>query len=132
MLRVSGPSTCNTQQTPVQACKAVAQQAHTTQQPLLHVAPPSRCNTQQAALEEVFEERAAILEFDGGLPRAEAELLAWEQVQASMQRLDVLEWLARYSPQRLPYGYRVEDFPVAQLQPGPQFWEERERRGQMA
>ena len=78
---------------------------------------------------EAFEERAAIIEFDGGLPRAEAELLGWEQVQALMQRLSALEWLARYSPERLSQGYHPEDFPVAKLQPGPQFWEERERRG---
>lgn len=75
-----------------------------------------------------FEERAAIMEFDGGLPRAEAELLAWEHIQASMQRLSALEWLARYSPERLPQGCRREHFPVANLQPGPRFWEERERR----
>jgi len=37
---------------------------------------PSPCNTQQADLNEVLEERAVIMEFDGGLPRAEAELLA--------------------------------------------------------
>jgi len=29
---------------------------------------------------EVFEERAAIIEFDGGLSRAEAERLAWLDV----------------------------------------------------
>ena len=36
----------------------------------------------QAVLEawEAFEERAAIIEYDGGLPRAEAERLAWECV----------------------------------------------------
>jgi hypothetical protein len=32
---------------------------------------------------EVFEERAAIMEFDGGLPHAEVERLAWECVMAS-------------------------------------------------
>jgi hypothetical protein len=132
LLRVSGPSTCNTQQVPVQDCRGVAQHTHATQQPLLHVAPPSPCNTQQTTLDEAFEERTAIIEFDGGLPRAEAELLAWEQVQASMQRLSPLEWLARYSPERLPQGYRPEHFPVAKVQPGPQFWEEHERRGRRA
>ena len=30
---------------------------------------------------ELFEERAAILQFDGGLPRQKAECLAWEFVQ---------------------------------------------------
>lgn len=78
---------------------------------------------------EIFEERAAIIEFDGGVARAEAELLAWEQVQASLQRLSPLEWLARYSPERLSQRYAPEHFPVAKLEPGPQFWEERERRG---
>jgi len=33
---------------------------------------------------EAFDERAAIIEFDGGLPRAEAEFLARGQVQTSM------------------------------------------------
>ena len=57
LLRVATPSTCNTQQTSVQACKAVAQHTHTTQQPLLHVAHPSPCNTQQSALDQAFQER---------------------------------------------------------------------------
>jgi hypothetical protein len=30
---------------------------------------------------ELFEERAAIMEYDGGLPRAEAERQAWAWVQ---------------------------------------------------
>jgi hypothetical protein len=30
----------------------------------------------------MYEERAAIMEFDGGLPRAEAERLAKEQIEA--------------------------------------------------
>ena len=33
-----------------------------------------------AAVRELFEERAAIMQFDGGLPRAEAERLAWTDV----------------------------------------------------
>ncbi len=32
MLHVATPSTCNTQQNPMQACKSVAQHAHSTQQ----------------------------------------------------------------------------------------------------
>lgn len=32
------------------------------------------------AVRELFEERAAIMEYDGGLPRAEAERLAWLDV----------------------------------------------------
>jgi hypothetical protein len=30
---------------------------------------------------ELFEERAAIMEYDGGLPRAEAERLAWACIE---------------------------------------------------
>jgi hypothetical protein len=67
LLRVSGPSTCNTQQTPVQACTTLAQHAH---------------NAQQAALDESFEERAGIMEFEGGLTREEAERVALSNVTA--------------------------------------------------
>jgi hypothetical protein len=31
-------------------------------------------------LQDSYEERAAIIEYDGGFPRAEAEAMAWEQV----------------------------------------------------
>ena len=34
-----------------------------------------------ADLREAFEERAAIVEFDGGLSRSDAERLAWECVR---------------------------------------------------
>lgn len=34
---------------------------------------------------EHFEERAAIAEFDGGLSRTEAELLAWDEVRTCVQ-----------------------------------------------
>ena len=33
-----------------------------------------------------IEERAAILEYDGGLPQEESERVAWEIVRATMQR----------------------------------------------
>lgn len=33
-----------------------------------------------ATVRELFEERAAIMQYDGGLPRAEAERLAWIDV----------------------------------------------------
>jgi hypothetical protein len=33
-----------------------------------------------------FEERAAILEFDQGLPREDAEALAWRQIEAERKR----------------------------------------------
>jgi hypothetical protein len=35
---------------------------------------------------EYFEERAGILEFDGGHPRREAERLAWEETQLHLRR----------------------------------------------
>lgn len=38
------------------------------------------CAEVLAAVRELFEERAAIMQFDGGLPRAEAERLAWLDV----------------------------------------------------
>jgi hypothetical protein len=54
----------------------------------LHVAGPKRLATlvqqlhqhKDAVLDvwEVFEERAAIMEYDGSLPREEAERLAWD------------------------------------------------------
>ena len=37
---------------------------------------PNRCYTHTECDKEAFEERAAIMEFDGGLPREEAERLA--------------------------------------------------------
>ena len=37
-------------------------------------------------LKEAFEERAAIMEFDGGLPRKEAERLAYEIVYGKHKR----------------------------------------------
>ena len=65
LLHASAPNTRNTQQIPMQACKAVAQNVHTTQ---------------QEALDQAFDERAAIMEFDGGLPRTEAEREGWALV----------------------------------------------------
>jgi len=32
-----------------------------------------------------IEERAAIMEYDGGLPREEAERLAWQSLQGAMK-----------------------------------------------
>jgi hypothetical protein len=79
---------------------------------------------------DAFEERAGILEFDGGYPREDAEMLAaWELTQALFARLTAREWLARYAPDRLPAGDKVEDYPIAQAKPGNDFWRERERRG---
>ena len=36
-------------------------------------------------IREQFEERAAIAEFDGGLSRTEAELLAWDEIRTCVQ-----------------------------------------------
>jgi hypothetical protein len=35
---------------------------------------------------EYFEERAGILEFDGGHPRRKAERLAWDETQCYLKR----------------------------------------------
>jgi hypothetical protein len=35
----------------------------------------------EQALVEDFEERTALMEYDGGLPRAEAETVAWQSVR---------------------------------------------------
>ncbi|MCX7184197.1 MAG: hypothetical protein NTW90_02970 [Nitrosospira sp.] len=35
---------------------------------------------------EFYEERAAILEYDGGYPRRKAESLAWEETQRYLKR----------------------------------------------
>jgi hypothetical protein len=78
---------------------------------------------------EAFEERAAMREYDGGYSRQDAELLAaWEMTQALFARLTAREWLARYAPERLPPGDKPENYPVAQIPPGNDFWLERERR----
>lgn len=37
------------------------------------------------SIREQFEERAAIAEFDGGLSRTEAELLAWDEIRTCAQ-----------------------------------------------
>ena len=53
----------------------------------LHVSFTRRCNTQSGST-EAFEERAAIMEFDGGLNRADAERLALLGIQR--QELEAL------------------------------------------
>ena len=58
--------------------------------------PKSNHTLQYDALSYAFEERAAIMEYDGGLPRKEAERLA---------RIDVELW--RFSPHEIkvkPFG----------------------------
>lgn len=37
---------------------------------------------------EYFEERAGILEFDGGHPRRKAERIAWEETQRYLKQSD--------------------------------------------
>ncbi len=48
-------------------------------QPHAHAPSPD-----QADLTDAFEERAAILEFDAGLSRAEAERRAWQEVFSNL------------------------------------------------
>ena len=46
----------------------------------------NRCYAHTECDKEAFEERAAIMEFDGGLPRKEAERLAYEIVYGKHKR----------------------------------------------
>jgi hypothetical protein len=63
---------------------------------------------------ELYEERAAIREYEGGYSRNDAELLAaWELTQALFARLTAREWLARYAPERLLVGDKPENYPAA-------------------
>ena len=48
---------------------------------LATVADPDR----RADLREVFEHRAAVCEFDGGLSRTDAERIAFDELQAAMR-----------------------------------------------
>ena len=51
--------------------------------PATPATPETPCNGHDAAYwQEIYEERAAIMEFDGGLARAEAERLAKDDVDA--------------------------------------------------
>ena len=85
-------------------------------------------NASPAIDREAFEERATIREYDGDYSRDDAELLAaWEMTQALFARLTAREWLARYASERLPEGDSAENYPVAQIPPGNDFWLERER-----
>ena len=40
---------------------------------------------------EFYEERAAIMEYDGGLPREEAERLAWKETVERLQKSKAAE-----------------------------------------
>ncbi|MEP9372576.1 hypothetical protein [Mesorhizobium sp. KR1-2] len=44
------------------------------------VAPRNDDDWRESDLLDAYEERAAIMEYDGGLPRYEAEALAWKEV----------------------------------------------------
>jgi len=50
----------------------------------------SGAGADETDLRDDYEERAAIMEYDGGLPRHEAEALAWKDVfgQRSMGRIN--------------------------------------------
>jgi len=69
----------------------LALQAQAEQAPAAGAAPTSNAataaeGTSGEALREAFEERAAILEFDAGMSRAEAEAAAWVCVDAEQQQ----------------------------------------------
>ena len=57
------------------------------------VEQPLPVHFQDAALQEAFDERASIFEFDGGLPRPEAEARALAYVMESLGRIDEKELL---------------------------------------
>ena len=48
--------------------------------PVAPVAPRIDDETYESDLLDAYEERAAIMQYDGGLPRHEAEALAWKEV----------------------------------------------------
>lgn len=48
--------------------------------PVAPVAPRIDDEAQESDLLDAYEERAAIMEYDGGQPRHEAEALAWKEV----------------------------------------------------
>lgn len=48
--------------------------------PVSPVAPHFSDDMQESDLFDTYQERAAIMEYDGGLPRHEAEALAWKEV----------------------------------------------------
>lgn len=56
--------------------------------PIFPISPtPDRCYAHTECDKEAFEERAAIMEFDGGLSREEAERLAYEIVYGKYKRV---------------------------------------------
>ena len=57
------------------------------------VEQPLPVHFQDSVLQEIFNERASIFEFDGGLPRPEAEARALAYVRESLGRIDEKELL---------------------------------------
>ena len=54
----------------------------------------SRCDWTERDWREVFEERAAVLEFDGGYDRATADALAREEVDAMRSEVAAVKAVA--------------------------------------
>lgn len=54
--------------------------------PVAPVAPRNSDAVHESDLTDVFEERAAIMEYDGGMSREEAEATAWADVFGSRAR----------------------------------------------
>ncbi len=73
-----------------------------------HYPPPqdpalaSRLSGLDANKREFFEERAAIHEFDGGLPRLQAEWAAWKDLLTHFGRLAALDRKSASDPLRQP------------------------------
>jgi hypothetical protein len=55
--------------------------------PALATAALSIVATWSESLREDFEERAAIMEFDGGMSRVEAEVAAWELLRGRVEKV---------------------------------------------
>lgn len=62
----------------------------------------SRLSSLDANKREFFEERAAIHEFDAGLPRLKAEWAAWKDLLTHFSRLAALDRKAASDPHRQP------------------------------
>lgn len=62
----------------------------------------SRLSSLDANKREFFEERAAIHEFDAGLPRLKAEWAAWKDLLTHFSRLATLDRKAASDPHRQP------------------------------
>ncbi len=62
----------------------------------------SRLSSLDANKREFFEERAAIHEFDAGLPRLKAEWAAWKDLLTHFSRLAAHDRKAASDPHRQP------------------------------